>query len=66
MSAVVLISGAITVCCLVLAVDWAIYQQLLLVLAAVSAIVLVASLEAWDRHGTPPSTEHEPRPSIDD
>jgi hypothetical protein len=27
---------------------------------------LVASLEAWDRHGTPASTEHERRPSTDD
>jgi hypothetical protein len=38
MSAIVLISFAITVVCLVLAIDWAIYHQLLLILAAVSAI----------------------------
>jgi hypothetical protein len=55
MSAIVLISFAITVGSLLLAIDWPFYQEPLLVLAAVSAIVLVCSLDAWDGHERPAS-----------
>jgi hypothetical protein len=64
MTAIVLISFAITVVCFLLAIDWAFYQQLLLVLAAASAIILVCALEAWDGHDRPASSENERRHSI--
>jgi hypothetical protein len=61
MSAIVLISLAITLGSFLLAIDSAFYQEPLLIVAAVSAIVLVASLEAWDG-----SNERRPSISTDD
>jgi hypothetical protein len=61
MSAIILISFAVTLASLLLAIESAFYQEPLLVLAAVSAIVLVASLEAWDG-----SNDRRPPISTDD
>ena len=47
MSPILPISFVATLLCVLIAIDWALYQQILFVGAAPSATVWVCSLEAW-------------------
>ena len=47
MSVILPISFVATLLCVLLAIDWALYQQILFVGAALSATVWACSLEAW-------------------
>jgi hypothetical protein len=47
MSLILPVSFVVTLLCVLIAVDWALYQQILFVGAALSATVWVCSLEAW-------------------
>jgi hypothetical protein len=47
MSPILPISFVATLLCVLIAIDWALYQQILFVGAALSATVWVCSLEAW-------------------
>jgi hypothetical protein len=47
MSAILPISFVVTLLCVLLAIDWAFYQQILFVGAALSATVWACALEAW-------------------
>ena len=47
MSPILPISFVATLLCVLVAIDWALYQQILFVGAALSATVWVCSLEAW-------------------
>jgi hypothetical protein len=47
MSPILPISFVATLLCVLVAIDWALYQQVLFVGAALSATVWVCSLEAW-------------------
>jgi hypothetical protein len=62
MSPILPISFVATLLCVLVAIDWALYQQILFVGVALSATVWVCALEAWscqeapvrsddDRHG---------------
>jgi hypothetical protein len=46
-----------TLVCVLIAINWALYQQLLFVGAALSATVWVCSLEAWNTQGPPGSAD---------
>jgi hypothetical protein len=59
MSLILPISFAATLLCVLVAIDWALYQQILLVGAALSATVWVCSLEAWSCREAPVMGEDE-------
>ena len=59
MSPILPISFLATLLCVLLAIDWALYQQILFVGAALSATVWVCSLEAWSCQEAPARTEDE-------
>jgi hypothetical protein len=61
MSAIVPISFVVSLACVLVAIDWALYQQLLFVGAALSATVCACSLEAWSCQQAPVTGEHEQR-----
>ena len=51
MSIVVPISFVVTLLCVLVAIDWELYQQILFLGAALSATVWACSLEAWSCQG---------------
>jgi hypothetical protein len=57
MSPILPISFLATLLCVLVAIDWALYQQILFVGAALSATVWVCSLEAWSTQGPPASAD---------
>lgn len=57
MSIVLPVSFFVTLLCVLVAIDWALYQQLLFVGAALSATVWVCSLEAWSTQAPPASAD---------
>ena len=59
MSLILPISFVVTLLCVLVAIDWALYQQVLFVGAALSATVWVCSLEAWSAQAAP-TNEDEP------
>jgi hypothetical protein len=59
MSPILPISFVATLLCVLVAIDWALYQQILFVGAALSATVLVCSLEAWSCQEAPVRSEDE-------
>lgn len=59
MSLLLPISFVVTLLCVLLAIDWALYQQILFVGAALSATVWACSLEAWSCREAPVRTEDE-------
>jgi hypothetical protein len=61
MSPILPISFVATLLCVLVAIDWALYQQILFVGAALSATVLVCSIEAWSSRETPARSEDERR-----
>ncbi len=65
MSAIVPISFVLTLVCVLVAIDWAFYQQLLFVGAAVSATVWACSLEAWSCQQAPARTDDVGDPAND-
>lgn len=61
MSPILPISLLVTVLCILGAIDGVLFQQLLFVGAAISATILVCSVEAWSARGAAQS-ENEPFP----
>ena len=61
MSPILPISFVATLLCVLIAIDWALYQQILFVGAALSATVWVCSLEAWSTQGPPASADDPSR-----
>ena len=61
MSLVLPISFLATLLCVLVAIDWALYQQILFVGAALSATVWVCSLEAWSTQATAVSEDERSR-----
>jgi hypothetical protein len=59
MSLILPISFVATLLCVLVAIDWALYQQILFVGAALSATVWVCSLEAWSCQGAAARSEDE-------
>jgi hypothetical protein len=59
MSPILPISFLATLLCVLVAIDWARYQQILFVGAALSATVWVCSLEAWSCEEAPAKREDE-------
>jgi hypothetical protein len=59
MSPILPISFVATLLCVLVAIDWALYQQVLFVGAALSATVWVCSLEAWSCQEAPAKSEDE-------
>ena len=59
MSPILPISFVATLLCVLVAIDWALYQQILFVGAALSATVWVCSLEAWSCQEAPTKSEDE-------
>ena len=59
MSPILPISLVATLLCVLVAIDWALYQQILFVGAALSATVWVCSLEAWSCQEAPAKSEDE-------
>ena len=57
MSPILPISFLATLLCVLVAIDWALYQQILFVGAALSATVWVCSLEAWSTQAPPASAD---------
>ncbi len=57
MSLILPISFLTTLLCVLVAIDWAFYQQILFVGAALSATVWVCSLEAWSAQASPASAD---------
>ena len=57
MSSILPISFLATLLCVLVAIDWALYQQILFVGAALSATVWVCSLEAWSTQAPPASAD---------
>ena len=57
MSPILPISFVATLLCVLVAIDWALYQQILFVGAALSATVSVCSLEAWSCQEAPVRSE---------
>jgi hypothetical protein len=53
MSPILPISFLATLLCVLVAIDWALYQQILFVGAALSATVWVCALEAWSCQESP-------------
>jgi hypothetical protein len=62
MSPILPISFVATLLCVLVAIDWALYQQILFVGAALSATVWVCSLEAWSCQEAPAKSEDERGP----
>jgi hypothetical protein len=62
MSFILPISFLTTLLCVLVAVDWAFYQQILFVGAALSATVWVCSLEAWSTQAAPVSEDERRGP----
>ena len=63
MSPILPISFVATLLCVLFAIDWALYQQILFVGAALSATVWVCLLEAWSCQEAPTRNEDEGRRS---
>jgi hypothetical protein len=61
MSLILPISFLTTLLCVLVAIDWAFYQQILFVGAALSATVWVCSLEAWSTQAAPMSEDDQHR-----
>jgi hypothetical protein len=61
MSPILSISFVATLLCVLVAIDWALYQQILFVGAALSATVWVCALEAWSCQEAPGKREEERR-----
>ena len=59
MSLLLPISFVVTLLCVLFAIDWAFYQQILFVGAALSATVMVCSLEAWSCQEAPVRSEDQ-------
>ena len=59
MSPILPISFVATLLCVLVAIDWALYQQILFVGAALSATVWVCALEAWSCQEAPVRSEDE-------
>jgi hypothetical protein len=59
MSPILPISFVATLLCVLVAIDWPLYQQILFVGAALSATVWVCALEAWSCQEAPVRTEDE-------
>jgi hypothetical protein len=59
MSPILPISFLVTLLCVLVAIDWALYQQILFVGAALSATVWVCALEAWSCQEAPARSEEE-------
>ncbi len=59
MSPILPISFVATLLCVLVAIDWALYQQILFVGAALSATVWVCSLEAWSCQEAPVRSDDE-------
>ncbi|MGH6797412.1 MAG: hypothetical protein ACREDI_03410 [Roseiarcus sp.] len=59
MSVILPISFVVTLLCVLLAIDWSLYQQILFVGAALSATVWACSLEAWSCQEAPVRSEDE-------
>jgi hypothetical protein len=59
MSAILPISFVVTLLCVLLAIHWPLYQQILFLGAALSATVWVCSLEAWSTSRGAPASEDE-------
>jgi hypothetical protein len=62
MSLILPISFLVTLLCVLLAIDWALYQQILFVGAALAATVWACSLEAWSCQEAPVRSEDERGP----
>ena len=63
MSPILPISFVATLLCVLVAIDWALYQQILFVGAALSATVWVCALEAWSCQEAPVRSDDERQPS---
>jgi hypothetical protein len=59
MSPILPISFVATLLCVLVAIDWALYQQVLFVGAALSATVWVCALEAWSCQEAPARGDEE-------
>ncbi len=59
MSPILPISFVATLLCVLVAIDWPLYQQVLFVGAALSATVWVCALEAWSCQEAPAKSEDE-------
>ena len=59
MSPILPISFVATLLCVLVAIDWPLYQQILFVGAALSATVWVCALEAWSCQEAPAKSEDE-------
>jgi hypothetical protein len=59
MSPILPISFVATLICVLVAIDWELYQQILFVGAALSATVWVCALEAWSCQEAPARSEDE-------
>jgi hypothetical protein len=59
MSPILPISFVATLFCVLVAIDWALYQQILFVGAALSATVWVCALEAWSCQEAPVGSEEQ-------
>jgi hypothetical protein len=59
MSFLLPISFVVTLLCVLVAVDWALYQQVLFVGAALAATVWACSLEAWSCQEAPAGSDDE-------
>jgi hypothetical protein len=59
MSPILPISFVATLLCVLVAIDWALYQQILFVGAALSATVWVCALEAWSCQEAPVRSNDE-------
>jgi hypothetical protein len=59
MSPILPLSFLATLLCVLVAIDWALYQQILFVGAALLATVWVCSLEAWSCQERPAKSEDE-------
>jgi hypothetical protein len=66
MSPILPISFVATLLCVLVAIDWAFYQQILFVGAALSATVWVCSLEAWSTQAAPLSEDARSHPYADE
>jgi hypothetical protein len=59
MSIILPISFVATLLCVLVAIDWPLYQQILFLGAALSATVCACSLEAWGCQEAPARREEE-------
>jgi hypothetical protein len=61
MSVILPISFVITLLCVLLAINWPLYQQILFLGAALSATVWACSLEAWSQEASAGSKDERSR-----